>query len=254
MTREVFRWMGRFSLWPIERTLQMLRRLRHRFGMQVKSCGPACRPTMTKSARALTEIDGFLTAITGRLLQISNRKANAMLGATASGLFGSALSSTIAGAVGAFGSASTGTAIAGLAGAAKSSATLYWIGGWVGGGVAAGSLILGAGAVGAGVYGSFKLRRAVFGLSRNSALSAREERIVLAIDALRHSIRRSADAAVPVSDREILLFGRIGLKPLIDELENALTVGDLAGLTFYNRARLRGHLINLRKLLARLET
>ena len=192
--------------------------------------------------------------MTGRILQVSNRKANVMLGVAAHGLFGSTLSSTIAGAVGAFGSAATGTAIAGLGGAAKTSATLYWIGGWVGGGVAAGSLVLGASAVGAGLYGSAKLRRAVFGLSRNSVLSVREERSVLAIDALRQSIRRSAEGPVPVSNREVQLFCTIGVKPLIAELDEALNIGVFAELTLYNRARLRGHLINLGNLLARLET
>ena len=105
---------------------------------------------------SLLKIRGFLTAINGRILQISNRKANAAMGAAASTVAGTAAASSITGLVGLFGTASTGTALAGLAGAAKSTATFYWIGSIVGGGVAAGTLIIGVGAVGAGVYGSKK--------------------------------------------------------------------------------------------------
>lgn len=208
---------------------------------------------MTDPCRHLTEIDEFLTAIAGRILQISNRKASVALGAATSTVVGSTVASTVIGAVGAFGSASTGAAIAGLAGAAKSSATLYWIGGLVGGGVAAGGLVLGAGAVGAGVYGSVKMRRAILGHSRKAALSEREQRIVLALHALSQSIRTTLDAGAPVSDREVILFGRIGVMPMTEAVQHALDAGDLAGMTFYNRARLRGHLINLQAFLARLD-
>jgi len=158
------------------------------------------------------------------------------------------------GAIGAFGSASTGAAMAGLAGAAKTSATLYWIGGLVGGGVAAGGVVLGAGALGAGIYGSVKLRRAILGRSRRDDLSGREQTIVLAIHALTQSIRGAVDHASTVSDKEMVLFCRIGVTPLIEEVQRLLDDGELAGMKIYNRARLRGHLINLQTLLKKLDT
>jgi hypothetical protein len=208
---------------------------------------------MTYNQRHLKEIETFLTAIAGRILQISDRKASVALGAATSTVVGSALASSVLGAIGAYGSASTGVAIAGLAGAAKSTATLYWIGGLVGGGVAAGSLVLGAGAVGAGIYGSMKLRKAVLGHSRKDTLSEREQGIILAIHALTQSIRSTLDSGAAVSDREIILFSRIGVVPLIGEAQRALDEGELSGMKIYNRARLRGHLINLQTLLTKLD-
>jgi hypothetical protein len=157
------------------------------------------------------------------------------------------------GAIGAFGSASTGAALGGLAGAAKTSATLYWIGGLVGGGVAAGGVVVGAGALGAGVYGSVKLRRAILGSSRRDDLTEQEKHIVMAIHALTQSIRSKMDDGSEISNKELVLFNRIGVMPLLEEVHKALDKGQLAGIKFYNRARLRGHLINLKTLLNKVD-
>lgn len=208
---------------------------------------------MTDNQRHLKEIETFLTAIAGRILQVSDRKASVALGAATSTAVGSAVATSVMGVIGAYGSASTGAAMAGLAGAAKTSATLYWIGGLVGGGVAAGGVVLGAGALGAGIYGSVKLRRAVLGRSRRDDLSEREHTIVLAIHALTQSIRETNSNGSAISDKELILFTRIGVTPLVEEVQRLLDSGQLSGMKIYNRARLRGHLINLQTLLTKLD-
>ncbi|MGK8234577.1 hypothetical protein ACLGGT_10430 [Roseovarius sp. MS2] len=208
---------------------------------------------MTDNQRHLKDIETFLTAIAGRILQVSDRKASVAVGAATSTAVGSAVATSVMGAVGAYGTASTTAAIAGLTGAAKTSATLYWIGGLVGGGVAAGGVVLGAGALGAGIYGSVKLRRAILGRSRQDNLSEREQAIVLAIHALTQSIRETIDNGATVADKELILFTRIGVTPLIEEVQHVLDSGQLAGMKIYNRARLRGHLINLQTLLTKLD-
>jgi hypothetical protein len=209
---------------------------------------------MSDNQRYLKDVDAFLTAIAGRIMQVSDRKASVALGAATSTAVGSAVATTITGAIGAFGSASTGAAIAGLAGAAKTSATFYWVGGLVGGGVAAGGLVVGAGAIGAGIYGSVKLRRAVLGSSRRDLLSQREQNIVMAIHALTQSIRSRIDEGSEIADKELVLFIRIGVVPLMGEVQGALDKSQLDGIKVYNRARLRGHLINLRTLLNKVNT
>lgn len=208
---------------------------------------------MTDNQRHLKDIEVFLTAIAGRILQVSDRKASVALGAATSTAVGSAVATSVMGAVGAYGTASTTAAIAGLAGAAKTSATLYWIGGLVGGGVAAGGVVLGAGALGAGLYGSVRLRRAILGQSRRDDLSEREQAIVLAIHSLTQSIRETNNNGSTVADKELILFTRIGVTPLIEEVQRVLDSGQLAGMKIYNRARLRGHLINLKTLLTKLD-
>ncbi len=186
-------------------------------------------------------------------MQVSDRKASVAMGAATKTMAGAAVVSTVMGAVGTFGTASTGTAIAGLAGAAKTTATLYWIGGLVGGGVAAGTFVLGAGAVGAGIYGSIKVRRAILGLSRKDSLSDREERIVMAIHALVQSISSVKERGQQITAKEMALFSRLGVTPLLDELRSAMDDGTLAELKAYHRTRLRGHLFHLRGLLKKLE-
>lgn len=208
---------------------------------------------MTDNQRRLKDLETLLTAIAGRILQMSDRKASVALGAATSTAVGSAVATSLMGVIGAFGSASTGAAMASLAGAAKTSATLYWIGGLVGGGVAAGGVVLGAGALGAGIYGSVKLRRAILGRSRRDDLSEREQTIVLAIHALTQSIRETNSNGSSISDNELLLFTRIGVTPLIEEVQRLLDSGQLSGMKIYNRARLRGHLINLQTLLTKLD-
>lgn len=208
---------------------------------------------MFDNQRHLKDIEMVLTAIAGRILQLSDRKASVALGAATSTAVGSAVATSVMGVIGAFGTASTGAAMAGLAGAAKTSATLYWIGGLVGGGVAAGGVALGAGALGAGVYGSVKLRRAILGRSRRDDLSEREQATVLAIHALTQSIRETISDESSISNKELILFARIGVTPLIEEVQRLLDGGQLAGMKIYNRARLRGHLINLQTLLTKLD-
>lgn len=208
---------------------------------------------MKDNQRHLKDIESFLTAIAGRILQVSDRKASVALGAATSTAVGSAVATSVVGVIGAYGSASTGAAIAGLAGAAKSSATLYWIGGLVGGGAAAGGVVLGAGALGAGIYGSVKLRKAILGRSRQDTLSEREQSIVLALHALTQSIRETNSNGSTISDKELVFFNRIGVTPLISEIQDVLDKGELAGMKVYNRARLRGHLINLQTFLTKLD-
>ncbi|TGD44877.1 hypothetical protein EEB11_04810 [Pseudotabrizicola sediminis] len=62
----------------------------------------------------LREILGFLTSITGRILQVSDRKAGVVMGVATNTLMGSAFVTSVMGAVGSLGTAGTGAAIAGL--------------------------------------------------------------------------------------------------------------------------------------------
>lgn len=208
---------------------------------------------MTPNDSHLTDAQSLLTAISGRILQVSDRRASAAMGAASKTIIATSAASAVMGAVGTFGTASTGAAIAGLAGAAKTTASLYWIGGIVGGGVAAGTLMVGAGALGVGIYGSIKVRRAILGHARSGTLSDREQTIVLAVHALVEGIKTAAVSGKPISNREAALFSRLGITPLVAEVESALSDGAFADLKMYNRARLRGHLINLRSLQARME-
>ncbi len=202
--------------------------------------------------KSLREIRSFLTAITGRILQLSDHKAGVALGAATSTLAGTTAASTIMGIVGTLGSASTGTALASLAGAAKTSATLYWIGGIAGGGAAAGAVIVGAGAIGAGIYGSRKVRRALLGQTRRDTLSEREQEVVLAITTLVQAIDETLASRRELARRELELFSRIGITPLREAVQKRLADGAFSELTTYNRVRLRGHLNNLEALQGRL--
>ncbi|MDE0588572.1 hypothetical protein OU789_01390 [Halocynthiibacter sp. C4] len=198
-------------------------------------------------------ISSLLTSIAARILQVSDKKASVALGAATNALAGSAFVAAVTGAVGSVGTAGTGAAIAGLFGAAKTSATLAWIGGVVGGGVAAGTMVLGAGALGVGLYGSVKVRRVLLGYARRSeAISPREQKILHAIQSLTASIAKSRESS-KTTTAELKLFSHIGLSPLVAEIEQALADGCFADLTTYQRTRLRGHVINLKKLQKRLE-
>ncbi len=208
---------------------------------------------MPDNLRILREFRNYLTSITGRILQESDLRASVVLGAATKTVVGSSVASAAMGAVGALGTASTGTAIAGLAGAAKTTATLYWIGGLVGGGVAAGTLVVGAGAIGAGIYGTVKLRRAVLGASREGQISVKEEQMILAIAALVAAIDETLESGKELRAREVVLFSRLGITPLRQELMQALEQNVFSGMKAYHRARLRGHLINLRILQKRIE-
>lgn len=77
------------------------------------------------ATRDPTQAQSPLTAITGRILQVSDRKAGVVMGVATKAVRGSAFATSVTGTVGALGTASTGTAIAGLAGAAKSTVVLY---------------------------------------------------------------------------------------------------------------------------------
>lgn len=210
--------------------------------------------TQPEFHRDLGKILDFLTSITGRILQVSDRKAGVVMGVATKTLMGSAFVTSVTGAVGSLGTAGTGAAIAGLSGAAKTTATLYWVGGIVGGGVAAGTVVLGAGALGVGIYGSIKVRRAILGHARRRERLSEEEQVILqAADALISAIRSVLDAGSQVSHREVALLSRIGITPLLAQIEMALEERRFDDLKIYNRARLRGHVNNLRSLQTRLE-
>lgn len=202
----------------------------------------------------LARVQKLLTAIVGRILQTSDRKASVAMGAATQAVTGTAFAGAVTGAIGTLGTAGTGAAIAGLSGAAKTSATLYWIGGLVGGGVAAGTAILGIGAIGAGVYGSIKVRRAILGHARRETeLSDQELTILEAANALISAIGAVLDRKSEVSREELALFSRVGISPLLQEIDGALSRGRFDDLKVYGRTRLRGHVNNMRSLQKRLE-
>lgn len=209
---------------------------------------------VTDATRQLSNILDLLTSMTGRMLQVSDRKAAAALGAATNAIVGTTFATATMSVIGSLGTASTGTAIAGLFGAAKSTASLYWLGGLVGGGVAAGTVVLGAGALGAGIYGSVKVRQAFLGHARHPEnLSESELKILQALQAMAYSIRLAMDKGEGVRPRELELLSKIGISPLLNEIDTALAHGLFDDLTMYNRARFRGHVINLRKGQRKLE-
>jgi hypothetical protein len=210
--------------------------------------------TQTDICKDLARLLGFLTSITGRILQVSDRKASVVMGVTSNAIAGSAFATAVMGTVGSLGTAGTGAAIAGLTGAAKTTATLYWVGGIVGGGVAAGTAVLGVGAIGVGIYGSIKVRRAILGHARsNEGLSNEEQLILQAADMMIAAITNVLNAETEVSDREVALVLRIGITPLLAQIDMAFAEKRFDDLKVYNRTRLRGHVNNLRSLQARLE-
>lgn len=210
--------------------------------------------TIDSTIRDLQNASDLLTAITGRILQVSDRKAGVVMGVTTKVLTGSAFAYVVTGAIGSLGTAGTGAAIAGLSGAAKTTATLYWIGGVVGGGVAAGSALLGVGALGVGIYGSVKVRRAILGHARDKgSLSPREEKILHAANSLVSGIQTAISSGQTIRQNERIVFSRVGIAPCLAEIDHALSKGYFDDLKIYNRARLRGHVINLRSLQLKLE-
>lgn len=201
----------------------------------------------------LVELEDYLVAIAGKILQKSDQKARAALGAATNVIAGSAFYASIMGGISAVGTASTGAAIGGLFGAAKTSASLFWLGGFVGGGAVAGGAILAVGGVAAGIYGSNKVRRALFGSERDIAeMSEEETRILGAILALKNAIDAQKTLDRQASIEEVAVFFKIGIVPVVDELVAILDRGGCPNLTVYNRMRLRGHLNNLRALEKRL--
>lgn len=207
-----------------------------------------------ETSRDLSVLRASLTGIAGRILQLPDRKAAVILGTGTKLVVGTAAATTATGIVGTLGTASTGAAIGGLSGAAKATATLYWIGGLVGGGVAAGSVVVGAGAVGIGIYGSIKARRAIFGAARpEHTLSEQEMRFLETIQALTASIQAALESSGNVSARELVLFWRIGVAPLLDDIDEGLAAGTFGSLKTYQRIRLRGHVNNLRARFRKLE-
>lgn len=203
---------------------------------------------MHQAIQRLNSLESLLISVAGRIMQQSDRKAKAALGAATNALVGAGVVSSVMGTAAAFGNASTGTAIASLYGAAKSTATLFWIGGLVGGGVAAGTAVVGAGALGAGLYGSHHVRKAILGNARDRcALSEVELSIVEATHALVASIEKVKVENSELSDKVIHLFVRVGVEPLLDKIDQAFLNHEFDSLKTYNRARLRGHSINLRK-------
>ncbi len=202
----------------------------------------------------LTQAQKLLTSISARIMQISNRKANVAMGAATNALVGSGFASGMMALIASFGTASTGTALAGLSGAAKTTATLYWIGGAIGGGVAAGTLVVGAGAVGAGIYGSLKVRRALIGHSRRADDLSEHERLILqATHSLVSAITATLNSNAEVTKKEVAIFSRVGITPLVNEINLALKNRCFDDLNHYNRALLRGDLHNMKSLQDKLE-
>lgn len=124
---------------------------------QVRAIGqllPAAKPVLAKSEKILRksisrrdDLDFRYTIETLEGVNKFNSDYNAAIGIGSGTIAGGSLALGSWALVGAFGSASTGTAIAGLSGAAASNATLAWLGGGTlaagGAGVSGGIMMLG---------------------------------------------------------------------------------------------------------------
>ena len=99
------------------------------------------------------------------------------------------------------------------------------------------------------------MRRAVFGAARpEQALSEREMRVLEAIQVLTAAIRATVADEREITSREVELFSRIGVVPLLDEIDAGLAAGVFDDLKLYHRVRLRGHVNNLRSRLERMDS
>ena len=99
-----------------------------------------------------------------------------------------------------------------------------------------------------------KVRRAILGYARGRKRSFEQEQNILqAADALIASIKSVLDAKSNLTRRELSLFSRIGITPLLTEISRAFSDDRFADLKIYNRMRLRGHVNNLKSLQTRLE-
>ncbi|HET8728192.1 MAG TPA: hypothetical protein VFO41_11825 [Alphaproteobacteria bacterium] len=177
----------------------------------------------------LDEMETALDGVVGAILQKPPRYASRIISTAGGKLTGVAAAAGVTGLVGAFGTASTGTAIAGLSGAAASTATLYWIGSLVGGGVALGGAAVGGVAIGAGVLGGLGLRRAVIGKPRlESALQAHEAAIVNACLVLLKGVGEQKRAGKPPTAAEMALLADQALMPIITAVRQAMTRRSIA--------------------------
>ncbi|MFO7856148.1 MAG: hypothetical protein R6V44_13215 [Paracoccaceae bacterium] len=122
--------------------------------------------------------------------------------------------------IGAYGTASTGTAIASLSGAAASSASFYAIGSLFGLGAVAGGAILAVGGILAGLFGWRALRWRVLGRPRREGdLGEGELALHLAARHLLHGIARQRRLARCPTPRELRLVARDAVRPLLARLD-----------------------------------
>ncbi len=171
-------------------------------------------------APGLTDLEPILTGVLTTIFQHSTRRRRIATGAALNTTVGAATVGGVTGLVGAFGTASTGTALASLSGAAANSATLAAIGGVVGGGMAAGGLLLAGGGIGAGVAAGIYGKRALLGSARRlEDLAGFETRIVVAITAFRKGAF-ATDGPLPVlTDKEKSEVRSLFLDDLLQQLK-----------------------------------
>jgi hypothetical protein len=150
----------------------------------------------------ICDAESALQETTGAILQINDPDYKSRIGeaVVAKGVGGTTIAG-LAGLVGAFGTASTGTAIASLSGAAATTAKLYWIGSLVGGGaVAGGGMLVGFAAL-AG-WGGIKLWK---GSAKTVAsLEENEGRVLLALNPVLSAIQNLKDEKRSLSSDELI--------------------------------------------------
>ncbi len=168
------------------------------------------------------ELEKLLLGVIATIMQKSHRHIRkTIMGAVAGKLSATAATMGATSLVGAFGTASTGTAISTLSGAAANTATLYWFGTLVGGGVVAGGVMLTTGGIGAAVVTGYAAKRMMDGKPRKMEdLEPFEAEIVRLATVMACAIRQDIDKGHVLTASEMRLVANHGIHPLVDQIEN----------------------------------
>jgi len=164
-------------------------------------------------------LNDALIGIISAIRQVSEGHANKLVGIAIGKMSGAAAAGGVAGLIGAFGTASTGTAIGTLSGAALTTAKLYWVGSIIGMGTAAGGVILGGTGIGIGLAAVYATKKIVTGLQRNeNAMQDYEKNILIAATALITAIQHEIDIGKQPSKEELEFISQNALRPMITEI------------------------------------
>jgi hypothetical protein len=172
------------------------------------------------SLNDIKKLEVALTNVIAALLQQSNKSARIIVGVAVSKIAAVCVVTSVWGAIGVFGVASTGTAIATLSGAAATTATLYWIGSTVGLGLAAGGLMLTGGAMVVAIPAMVIAKRHIFGRPRKEdQLSDKEQAVLYASLRLASGLSLACAGDRVPTKAEMMITSEQALRPLILGIE-----------------------------------
>ena len=183
------------------------------------------------TAQDLEKVEQALTKAAAAILEKPTKAVERIVGVSVSKIAAAGVMTGTLGAIGLFGTASTGTAIVSLSGAALHTASLYWVGSIFGLGVVGGGVILTGGALAAAIPVGLYVRKrfsakgpdpeglrpevqAMLYANLRLAAAARAKRIGLEAAANEGRSLTSTDLV------EIEVFFKIGVQPLLADLQH----------------------------------